>query len=194
VFAALYVSLALVLSIMNRVFKYETPAWGAKLICSVYVLVSGVFLLAYGTYESWAGNSPWVLEYAFLILGLVFLLVSLKPTNWKGWVYFTADDSGIHFPFSPSPSEEPIFFDVKWDNVGNIKREKHYGGVYGISIELKISQLEVDTHFSNAASTNKILGFNQMRGEYFVIAYANNAFQKLPAVVNQLIDIKCKNI
>jgi hypothetical protein len=179
---------------MNRVFKYETPAWGAKLICSVYVLVSGALLLAYGTYESWAGNSPWVLKYAFLILGLVFLLVSFKPSNWIGWIYFTADDNGIHFPSSPSPSEESIFLDVSWENVGNIKHEKLYGGVYGISIELKISQLEVDTHFSNVARTNKILGFNQMRGEYFVIAYANNAFQKLPAVIKQLIDIKRANI
>ncbi len=179
---------------MNRVFKYETPAWGAKLICTVYVLVSGAFLIAYGSYESWAGNSPWVLKYAFLILGLVFLFVALKPSNWKGWIYFTADDSGMHFPSSPSSNEEPIFLDVSWANVGNIEREKLYGGVYGISIELKISQLEVDTHFSNVASTNKILGFNQMRGEYFVIAYANNAFQKLPAVIKQLIDIKRANI
>ncbi len=179
---------------MNRVFKYKTPAWGAKLICSAYSLVSGGFLVAYMTYESWAGNSPWVLKYAFLVLGLVFLLVLLKPTNWKEWVYFTADDYGIHFPSSPSPSDEPRFLDVSWANVGNIKREKLYGGVYGISIELKLSQSEVDTHFSNVASTNKILGFNQMRGEYFVIAYANNAFQKLPAVIKQLIDIKRANI
>jgi hypothetical protein len=179
---------------MNRVFKYETPAWGAKLICSAYFLVSGIFLVSYGTYESWAGNSPWALKYAFLILGLLFLLVSLKSTNWKGWVYFSADDYGIHFPSSPSPSEEPTFLDVSWENVGNIKREKLYGGVYGISIELKISQKEVDAHFSNVARANKILGFNQMRGEYFVIAYANNAFQKLPAVVNQLLEIKGANI
>lgn len=34
----------------------------------------------------------------------------------------------------------------------------------------------------------------QVRGEYFVIAYANNAFQKLPAVINRLIDIKRENI
>lgn len=176
---------------MNRVFKYETPAWGAKLICSVYALVSGVFLLAYG---SWADNSPWLLRYAFLILGLVFLLVALKPSNWKGWVYFTADDNGIHFPSSLSPSEEPTVLDVSWDNVGDIKHEKLYGGEYGISIELKISQLEIDDYFSNVAKAKKILGFNQMRGEYFVIAYANNSFQKLPDVVNQLIDIKCKNI
>jgi hypothetical protein len=179
---------------MNRVFKYETPAWGAKLICSAYCLVSGLFLVAYGTYESWASNSPWALKYAFLILGLVFFLVSLKPTNWKGWVYFTADDDGIHFPSSPSPSEEPTFLDIKWVNIGNIKREKLYGGVYGISIELKIPQREVDRHFGNVARANKILGFNQMRGEYFVIAYANNSFQKLPAVVKQLLEIKRENI
>ncbi len=152
-------------------------------------------MVAYGTYESWTGNSPLVLKYAFLILGLLFLLVSLKPTNWKGWVYFTADDYGIHFPsLQPSPSEEPTFLDVSWDNVGNIKREKLYGGVYGLSIELKISQRDVDKHFSNVARANKILGFNQVRGEYFVIAYANNAFQKLPAVVNQLLEIKSENI
>ena len=179
---------------MNRVFKYETPAWGAKLICLIYVLVSGALFLTYATYESWADNSPRGFKYAFLILGLVFLVVSLKPTNWKGWVYFTADYNGIHFPLASSSNEEPTFFDVKWENVGNIKREKLYGGVYGISIELKISQLEVDAYFSNVASTNKILGFNQVRGDYFVIAYANNAFQKLPEVVNQLIKIKGANI
>jgi hypothetical protein len=179
---------------MNRLFKYETPAWGAKLICSVYFLVSALFLVAYWAYESWAGNSPWALKYAFLILGLVFLLISLKPTNWKGWVYFTADDYGLHFPSSPSPSEDPTFLDIQWGNVGNIKCEKLYGGVNGISIELKIPQREVDMHFGNVASANKILGFNQMRGEFFVIAYANNSFQKLPAVVKQLLEIKRENI
>ena len=179
---------------MNRVFKYETPPWGAKLVCSIYILISGVFLVAYDTYGSWAGNSPWALKYVFLILGLVFLLISLNPKNWKGWVYFIADDNGIHFPSTPSRSEAPKFLDVKWENVGNIKQEKLYGGVYGISIELKISQRDVDMHFSRVARANKILGFNQMRGEYFVIAYANNAFQKLPAVVSKLLDMKDANI
>ncbi len=179
---------------MNRVFKYETPAWGAKLICLAYFLVSAGFWIAYGTYERWAGNAPWVFKYAFLILGLVFLLVLSKPTNWKGWVYFTADDHGIHLPSSPSPSEEPTFLNVSWNNVGNIKREKLYGGVYGVSIELKMSQREIGEHFSNVARESKVLGFNQMRGEYFVIAYANNAFQKPDAVVNQLLDIKGANI
>jgi hypothetical protein len=175
---------------MNRTFKYETPPWGAKLICSAYFLISGVFMTSYGTYESWAGNSPWALKYFFLILGLVFLFMSLKPKNWKGWVYFSADDYGIHFPSSPSPMENPTFLDVSWENVGNIKQEKLYGGVYGVTIELKISQREVEENFSNEALANKILGFSQKRGEYFVIAYANNAFQKLPAVVHQLLDMK----
>ncbi|WP_342806042.1 hypothetical protein [Alteromonas sp. M12] len=178
---------------MNRTFKYETPSWGAKLICSVYALISGALLIAYVTYEGWSDNSLWVLKYTFVFLGLAFLFVSLKPSNWKGWVYFTADDNGIHFPSSPS-SDESASLDVSWENVGNIKREKLYGGVYGISIELKISQLDVETHFRNVANSNKILGFNQMRGEYFVIAYANNAFQKLPDVIQQLIDIKGANI
>ena len=70
--------LALELSKMNRVFKYETPSWCAKLMCSVYFLISGIFLVAYGTYGNWAGNSPWVLKYVFLILSLVFLLIVLK--------------------------------------------------------------------------------------------------------------------
>ncbi|MBT1449795.1 hypothetical protein KJ365_02800 [Glaciecola sp. XM2] len=178
---------------MNRVFKYETPAWGAKAICFAYFLISGIFLLCFWTYDVWAGNAPSALKYALFIMGLVFLLVSLKPSNWKGWVYFLADDDGIHFPSSPSQSEASANLDVSWEHVGNIQREKLYGGVYGLSIEVKIPQQVANGYFSNVARANKVLGFNQMRGEYFVIAYANNAFQSLPDVVNQLLKIKGEN-
>jgi hypothetical protein len=179
---------------MNRIFKYETPAWGAKLICFFYMLVSVVFFIAFSTYEDWSANSPWLLKYVFLIVGLIFLLVPLNPKNWKGWVYFTADDYGIHFPSSYSPSDELTFLDVKWKNVGNINKEQIYGGIYGVSIELKISQSEIDSYFSNVTSANKILGFNQMRGDYYVIAYANNAFQKIAYVVEHLSAIKGENL
>lgn len=179
---------------MNRVFKYETPAWGAKLICSAYFLVSVILLISYGTYENWAGNSPWLLKYFFLILGLMFLLVSLKPKSWKGWVYFIADDNGLHFPSSPSPSDKPTFLNVKWEDVGIIKKEKLRGNEIGVTIELKITRTEIDSYFRNVARANKILGCNQMRGEYFVIAYGNNAFQKISHVVKQLLAIKSQNI
>ncbi|MBB1440188.1 hypothetical protein H5202_16200, partial [Shewanella sp. SG41-4] len=57
------------------------------------------------------------------------LFVSIKPKNWKGWVYFTADDYGVHFSSPLSQGKEQTFLDVKWDNVGNIKSEALYGGV-----------------------------------------------------------------
>lgn len=179
---------------MNRVFKYETPVWGARLICLAYFLVSVIFFISYWTYESWASNSPWFLKYFFLVLGLFFLLVSLKPKNRKGWVYFTADAYGLHFPSSSSQSDDPVFLDVAWKDVGNIKREKVYGNAYGVSIELKITQNEIDSHFYNEVRANKILGCSQMRGEYFVIAYGNNAFQKIPHAIEQLLAIKRANI
>jgi hypothetical protein len=175
---------------MNRIFKYETPAWGAKLICVVYLLVSVGLLIAFNSFDNWASNSPLILKYVFLIVGSVFLFVSLKPTNWKGSVYFIVDDNGIHFPSSLSSSEEPTCLYVKWENIGSIKRETLYGGVYGVSIELKISHNEIESHFSQVTRANKILGFNQMRGDYYVIAYANNAFQKLSFVVEHILAIK----
>ncbi|MFT2089955.1 hypothetical protein [Paraglaciecola sp. 2405UD69-4] len=117
-----------------------------------------------------------------------------KPTNWKGWGYFTADDYGMHFPSSPSPSDKPEFLYVSWGKVENIEGEKLYGRVYGVSIELNISQREVEQHFSQVYKANKLLDFKQMRGEYFLIAYPNNAFQKLPVVVNRLLEIKAASI
>jgi hypothetical protein len=158
------------------------------------MLLSGIFLFSFSAYDRWAADSPSILRYAFLILGLIFLFVSIKPKNWKGWVYFTADDYGVHFSSPLSQGKEQTFLDVKWDNVGNIKSEALYGGVNGISIELKVSQIDVDLYFSETARANKILGFNQMRGDFFVVAYSNNAFQKIPNVVLRLKEIKTKKL
>ncbi|MDB2705440.1 hypothetical protein N9Y67_02740 [Pseudomonadota bacterium] len=112
-------------------FKYETPPWGAKLICFVYITISCVMLIAFSTYESWAGNSPIVLKYIFIIVGLPFLLAALKPNNWQGRGYFSADSRGLNFPTSFSEAENQSSLNVTWKNVGIIKSEILYGNVRG---------------------------------------------------------------
>ena len=175
-------------------FKYETPPWGAKLICFVYLAVSCLALFAFSTYDSWAGNSPIILRYIFIILGLAFLIPALKPRNWQGWVYFSADNIGLNFPLSYFEAENKSSLNVAWGNVGSIKSETLYGNVKGISIELNISQADIDSHFGKVTLTNKLLGFSQKRGDFYVIAYANNSFQKVSSVVDSLNAVKCSNI
>ncbi|MEW6995749.1 hypothetical protein AADZ84_15980 [Colwelliaceae bacterium MEBiC 14330] len=175
-------------------FKYETPPWGAKLICIAYLAVSYLMLLTFSTYEEWAGSSPAVIKYTFAILSFVFILPVLKPSNWRGWVYFSADNKGISFPTSFSEAKNNSSLNVAWQNVGAIKSEILYGNVRGISIELSISQAEIDQYFGKNALTNKLLGFNQKRNGFFVIAYANNAFQTISSVVDSLNEIKRSNI
>lgn len=179
---------------MTKPFKYETPPWGAKLICLVYFLVSSLLLLAYATYSSWAENAPSALQYVFLIVGIAFLFVSLKPATWKGWVYFTADDNGLYFPTKLTKANQQPHLNVPWSNVGIIQVEALYGAVNGVSIELNISKYDLDLYFGDSGQTNKILGFNQKRGDYYVIAYANNTFQKLSDVVHTLNKLKSANL
>tara|TARA_R110000744_G_scaffold7843_1_gene26825 strand:+ start:438 stop:968 length:531 start_codon:yes stop_codon:yes gene_type:complete len=175
-------------------FKYETPPWGAKLICFAYLAISCLMMIAFSTYESWAANSPIILKYIFVILSLTFLLPALKPSNWQGWVYFSADDRGLNFPTSFDEAKNKSSLNVTWKNVGIIKSEILYGNVRGISIELNISQTDIDSHFGKVVLTNKLLGFNQKRGVFFVISYANNAFQNVSNVVDSLNEVKRSNI
>lgn len=117
-------------------------------------------LFAFSTYGSWAGNSPVFLKYIFVILGLLFLLPVLKPTNWHGFVYFTADNNGLNFPTSFNEANNKSTLCVAWKDVGLIKSENLYSQVKGVSIELNISQTDINSHFENAALTNKLLGFD----------------------------------
>ncbi len=175
-------------------FRYETPSWGAKLICFVYLAISCLMLFSFSTYESWATNSPNILKYIFVILGFIFMLPALKPSNWQGLVYFSADNKGLSFPTSFYEGKNKSSLSVSWENVGIIKSETLYGNVRGISIELNVSQSDIESHFGKVALTNKLLGFNQRRGDFFVVAYANNAFQNVSNVVNSLNEVKRKNI
>lgn len=173
-------------------FKYETPPWGAKLICSVYLIISCLMLAAFSTYHNWSGNSPAVFKYIFAVFGLIFLLPLAKPSNWYGCVYFSADSKGLNFPASFNEKHNESSLNVSWENVGSIQSEILYGNMRGISIELNIPQSAVDSYFGDVAITNKLLGVSQKRGNFFVIAYANNAFQSVASVVESLNKVKRK--
>jgi hypothetical protein len=175
-------------------FKYETPPWLAKLICFVYLVFSCLFFVTFSTYDNWAGNSPDIFKYLFIILALVFSLPALKFRNWRGWVYFTADNQGLNFPTTFDHASNINSFNVAWENVGAIKSEILYGNVRGVSIELNISKTDIDLYFRQYALAKKILGINHKRGCYFVVAYGNKSFQKISDVVTTLNDIKRTNI
>ena len=178
---------------MEKKFNYETPPWGAKLICAVYFCISLFFFSIYYNFESWIGNSPAFIKYFILMLSIVFLLVVLKPSNRRGWVYFSANDKGLYFPFDCQKVASPELL-VPWSKVGVIKKETLYNGVYGITIELKLSDDEVNSHFKNLKRLNKFLGFEFKRNGFYVIGYSNNSFQKISDVVFTLNEIKSKNI
>ena len=178
---------------MENNFNYETPPWGAKLICSAYFCVSVFFFSIYYNFESWIGSSPAFIKFFILMLSVVFLLGVLKPSNRRGWVYFSASDKGLYFPLDCQKIESPELH-VPWSKVGVIQKETLYHAVYGITIELKLSNEEVNSHFKDLKMVNKFLGFSFKRNGFYVIGYSNNAFQNRDEVVSTLNEIKRTNI
>ncbi len=179
---------------MEKTFRYETPIWGARLLCIIYLCISIGFFCTYYNYETWAGNSEAFLKYFFLIFSVIFLFISLKPSNRKGWVYFSANDKGLYFPFANSYLDSLPELHVPWENVGDIKSEVLYGGTNGISIELLLSDDEVNLYCKGVKLVNKLLGFDCKRNGFYVIAYANNTFQSASKVILILNQLKSKNI
>lgn len=175
---------------IDILFKYETPSWGAKLICALYALLALPSFIAFYTYDQWAGDAPTILSYLILLVGIVFILSALKPSNWKGWIYFMADEKGLYFPHEEQqPAEDTSLF-VPWEHVGTIRTERLYGGKSGLSIEIDTNFDDLEHHFSRQRLVNKLLGFNQERNGYYVVAYANNGFQGLDQVVDTLCRLK----
>ncbi len=178
---------------MENHFNYETPPWGAKLICAVFFCVSVFLFSIYYNFEAWLGSSTPFIKFFILILSIVFLLVVLKPSNRKGWVYFSANDNGLYFPLNCQEVDSSQLH-VPWSKVGTIKKETLYHRTHGITIELQLSDDEVNFYFKDLKIVNKILGFNFKRNGFYVIGYSNNAFQKRSQVVHTLNEIKRINI
>ncbi|MBV1915600.1 MAG: hypothetical protein KUG72_09455 [Pseudomonadales bacterium] len=179
---------------MDRAFKYETPLWGARLICLIYLCVSMLFFSAFYHYESWSDNSPVFFKYFFVFLSMVFLFVSLKPSNRMGWVYFSANDMGLYFPLSALYNESSKDLHIPWNKVGNIKSEMLYGNTKGISLEVLLSDDDISFYFEAHSRVNKILGFNCKRNGFYVIGYASNLFQGTEKVALTLNQLKSKNV
>lgn len=177
---------------MSRSFRYETPKWGARLLCTIYFSISVIFFFAYFNYETWANNTVYLLKYFLALLSVVFLIVSLKPGNSRGWVYFSADDKGLYFPLGRSYSESSTDLFVPWAKVGEIKSEMLYNRIKGVSLELLLSDDQLNHCFKEYMQVNKILGFDYKRNGYHVIAYANNLFQTVNHVVEILNQLKNK--
>lgn len=178
---------------MDKPFNYETPPWGAKLICVIYFCVAVFFFSIYYNFGTWFGGAPVFIKYFILLLSIVFLLVALKPSNRKGWIYFSANNEGLYFPVN-CQNKTSSALHVPWSRVGCIKQETLYNHTHGITIGLKLSDDEVNSYFKDLKMVNKYLGFNVKRNGFYVVGYANNAFQNKSDVVRTLNRIKCKSI
>ena len=177
---------------MKRLFRYETPKWVARLLCITYCCIGILFFLAYYHYDVWAEGAVSFLKYFFAFLSVVFLIISLKPSNSRVWIYFSADDKGLYFPLGRSYQESPADLLIPWHKIGEIKSETIYYGIKGISLELLLTDEQFNRHFKQYSQVNKILGFDLKRRDFYVVAYANNIFQSVNSVVETLNQLKAK--
>lgn len=162
---------------MNKELRYGTPPWGARLICTIYFSLGLLFITPF-----LFNLGPELLQWIMSIVGIGFMFASLKPSNWRGWLLFKVDDSGLYFPIV----DKDAFFKVPWGKVGVIQIEKLYSQRIGITTELAISKNDVSDFLEKDNTVNQLLGLTSYRKEYFVVALPGNVLQSLPTVIKQL--------
>ncbi len=172
----------------NEKYSYEIPLWGIRLllIFCIFLSIGSGFLFYH--FENWAGDAPIFIKWFILVVSLVFLTIAIQPKKWRPWVYFFVDKEGIYFPSECPTTNNTKWLNIAWSNIGNIKKEKFFDRTTGISVEIIVSQSEIDEYFRSVAMANKILGINQVRDGFFSIGYSN-AFQnpqKTEKILNAL--------
>jgi hypothetical protein len=166
-------------------YRYETPMWIVIILCSVAVSVSMACLLAFNYWDQWAGDAPPFIKWLLLVMSFVFLTAGLRPNNWKPWRYFYADDSGIHFPSECPETKSTEWLTVPWERVGKIRKETFVSRHKGPSIELLISDHEINRFFRDVKLTRAFFNNEISQNEYFKVGYSN-LFQKADRAVRIL--------
>ena len=177
---------------MLEVYYYETPQWAVVILCSFFLIASAPCFMAFYYWNHWAGDAPILIKWLFFAMWAMFLAVGLMPRNWKPWRYFYADRQGLHFPSECPQTANTMWLQVPWKNVGTIERRTFYGGEKGPSIELILTDEEIDRFFRNDKLARKIFGRKIRDNGYFRVGYSN-AFKRIDKAVrilNELRDVE----
>lgn len=170
-------------------YYYETPIWAVTILCGIAVVVATLSFMAFNNWEKWNGESPQFLKWLFLVISIVFLVAGIKPGNWKPWRYFYADRTGIHFPSECPATKNTEWLAVPWNRVGCIQKELFINRYKGPSIELSLSDEEIEKYFKDVKFTKMFFGTEESESEYIKVGYTN-AFKNADKVVSALNEYK----
>lgn len=176
------------LNTLSHDYDYETPVWAVVLL-SVLSLVFG--LVAFWGFSCWAecaGDSPQFIKWLFLAISLVFLAAGIRPGNWRPWKYFYADKAGMHFPSECPATRDTDWLTVPWSRVGSIKVGVFANRTKGPSIELRLTDQEIERYFNDIRMTKMFLSGEVRNNGYFQVGYSTvfkNA-DKAVAILNEL--------
>ena len=170
-------------------YYYQTPFWAVVTLLSLTIIFA---ILCFVIFFNWPNDDPVLVKWIVLIIGLVTLSAGFRPLNWQAWIYFYADDEGIHFPSKCPKTKDATWLLVPWVNVGSIKNDLFYGRKKGISIELVLKDIEIEHYFRNLKLTKVIFGQEVRENGFFTVGYSN-LFNRIDTAVNVLNEFKQKN-
>ena len=170
-------------------YNYEIPIWAVAALCFAALAVSLLSFAGFYYWHLWAGEAPIFFKWFLFLMGSVFLVIGIKPNNWKPWRYFYADIQGIHFPSKCPETRDTKWLLVPWERVGAIKKEKFVDLTIGPSIELKLSEDEINQFFRNLKLTKMSFGHAVREDGYFKVGYSN-AFKNVDNAVRILNDFR----
>ena len=173
-------------------YFYEAPIWVVAILCSFAVVVSVACFMMFWNWQQWNSVEPQIIRWLFLVMALGFLVAGIKPTNWKRWRYFYADDAGIHFPSECPETKDTEWLIVPWKQVGEIKKDVFYSRYKGPSIELLLSDDEITRFFRGLRLTKMFLAEDIVQNGYFTVGYSN-AFKSADNAVRTLNEYKSKH-
>ena len=154
-------------------YRYETPLWAVMLLCCVSGIIAIACVFAFFYWHQWANDAPLIIRWFLLVMALCFLIVVFNPKNWKTWRYFYADDVGIQFPSECPETKHTKWLAVPWTHVGEIKKELFFNRSKGPSIELMLSDSEINLFFRDIKSTQIFLEKGVAKNGYFKVGYSN---------------------
>ena len=173
----------------NGIYSYETPRWAVIFLCVVSIAISLLCFTGFYGYRMWASEAPTLLKWLILLIGMGFLIVAIRPRNWRPWRYFVADAQGIRFPSECPETENTQWLLVPWQRIGNISKEVFYDRFKGPSIALILSDEEIETFFRDIKLKKKFFNRQADEGGYFKVGYSN-AFIRADKAVKILSEYK----
>jgi len=173
----------------DKTYHYGTPIWAVAALSFVALLMSLASFTAAYQWDQWAGQAPVIIRWSLFVMGLIFLVAVIRPGNRKSWTYFYADKHGIHFPNECPETKNTNWLVVSWAHIGMIQEEMFLSRCKGLSIELTLTEAEVDKFFSDVKLTKIFFRKKERENGYFKVGYCN-AFKRTDDAVRILNHFK----